>query len=60
MSINDLPFGSADVSHEGRDQNNIPLETQGSSNKELSYVTSFIWIFLFEIVKTIRFNRILL
>lgn len=46
MSINDLPFGSADVSHEGRQQKNIPLETQGSSDKGMSYVHSFGYSYL--------------
>lgn len=45
-SINDLPFGSADVSHEGRQQKNTPLQTQGSSDKGMSYVHSFGYFYL--------------
>lgn len=46
MSINDLPFGSADVSHEGRQQKTIPLQTQGSSDKGMSYVHSIGYFYL--------------
>lgn len=47
MSINDLPFGSADASHEGRDQKNIPLETQEAATRiQVTLLHSFGYFYL--------------